>query len=91
MTQISGTLRWDTSVADNHGWLLDSAALLDGASCLPSPDYYSTEEDAPEEQLQDLIISTLRWEGYTDIHSLTMEAHADGFTYTWSAEVHRRA
>ena len=89
MAYITGTLTWDTTVADNPGWLVHSAALVDGASCIPSPAYYGTAEDASEEELYDLIVSTLCWEGYAAVENLTLEASADSYTYTWTAEVEK--
>ena len=86
MPTITGTLTWDTTIREHHGWLLHSTALLDGAAaCIPSPDYYGTAEDADPEELRDLIESTLAWEGYADIGTITLEQRTDS-TYQWQAE-----
>lgn len=85
MKTIEGTLTWNTDVADNHGWLLFSSVLNDGAATIPAPEYYDTAEDIDADDAEALIEATLKWEGASPVQVLAV-LEPDG-SYAWSATV----
>jgi hypothetical protein len=85
MSTIKGILVWDTTVPDHHGWLLYSDALLEGAACIPAPEA-DAQEDATPDELQALVVVTLRWEGYRSVEDVTLSPADEG--YTWTADTH---
>ena len=81
---VTGTLYWDTTIQDCEGWLVHSNAVLDGAPCIPSPEFYYTKADADLGELTALIETTLRWEG---LEGEVFQLVEHGSTYQWTANI----